>query len=184
MPYAFEGGICTDEREGAIEISDAQYDEALAAILNGKAVTTIGGFQIVDAPTVPEDDPDANLDLEQWKSKLIGKIDADAETARLRYITAGSGQAMTYQQKAQEAAEVLALVGSGDIDASHFPLLSAEVGITALTLIEVAQVVDYAYQTWRFVGARIEALRLGGKAAVSAAQTIEAAKAAADIQWQ
>lgn len=183
MPYAFEGGISTEEREGAIEITEAQYQKALTAILTGKAVTTIGGFKIVDSPSIPDDDPDANLDLEQWKAKLTSKIDADAETARLKYITGGAGQAMTYQQKAQEAAEVLTLVGSGEIDASRFPLLSAEVGITAPTLIEVAQAVDYAYQTWRFVGARIEALRLGGKAALSATQTIEAAKSAADIQW-
>ncbi|NTZ90472.1 hypothetical protein [Agrobacterium tumefaciens] len=183
MPYAFEGGICTDARDGAIEITETQYSEALAAIDTGKAVTTIGGFQIVDAPAVEDPDPDANLDLDQWKLKLASKIDADAEIARLHYITGGAGQAMTYQQKAQEAAEVLALVGSGEIDGSYFPLLSAEVGITAPTLIQVAQVVDSAYQTWRVVGARIEALRLGGKASVSAASTIPAAKAAAQIEW-
>ncbi|MBP2566797.1 hypothetical protein J2766_003394 [Agrobacterium tumefaciens] len=183
MPYAFEGGICTDAREGAIEINDAQYDEALAAILDGKAITTIGGFQIVDAPIVEDPDPDANLDLDQWKAKLISKIDADAENARLHYITGGAGQAMTYQQKAQEAVAVLALIGSGEIDPSGFPLLAAEIGITAPSLIEVAQVVNAAHQGWRVVGAEIEALRLGGKSAVSAASTIPEAKAAALIQW-
>lgn len=183
MPYAFEGGICTDERGDAIEITQEQYDQALAAILDGKAVTTIGGFKIVDAPAVEDDDPNANLDLDQWKAKLAIKIDADAESARLRYITGGSGQAMTYQQKAQEAAEVLALVGAGEIDASRFPLLSAEVGITGPTLIEVAQVVDSAFQSWRVVGGAIETLRLGGKAAVIASSTVDDAKLAAVIDW-
>lgn len=183
MPYAFEGGICTDARDGAIKITDAQYEEALGAITAGKAVSISGGFKIVDTPIVNDPDPDANLDLGQWKAKLISNIDADAETARLRYITAGAGQAMTYQQKAQEAASVLALVGSGEIDQTGFPLLAAEIGITAPSLIEVAQVVNTAYQGWRIVGAGIEALRLSGKAAVSAAQTITAAKNAAAITW-
>ncbi|UXT43220.1 hypothetical protein FY137_18285 [Agrobacterium tumefaciens] len=50
MPYAFEGGICTEARDGAIEITDAQYDEALNAILDGKAVSISGGFQLIDLP--------------------------------------------------------------------------------------------------------------------------------------
>lgn len=183
MPYAFEGGISSDPIEGSIEITEEQYAAAIEGVLSGKAVSIIGGFKLIDAPAVEEPDPDDELVLDQWKVKLSAKIDADAEHSRLRYITGGAGQAMTYQQKAQEASEVLALVGSGEIDESHFPLLSAEVGITAPTLVEVAQVVDYAYQTWRFVGAQIEALRLGGKAAVTASSTIPAAKAAAQIQW-
>ncbi|MBA4774294.1 MAG: hypothetical protein H2044_01390 [Rhizobiales bacterium] len=183
MPYAFEGGVCSDPVEGAIEITAEQYAAALDGMMSGKAVSVLSGFSLIDAPVVEEPNPEDDLALFQWKIMLSAKIDEEAERARLRYITGGSGQAMTYQQKAQEAAEVLALVGSGEIDASHFPLLSAEVGITAATLVEVAQVVDYAYQTWRVVGAQIEALRLGGKASVSSASTIPAAKAAAQIQW-
>lgn len=183
MPYAFEGGVCSNPIEGAIEITSEQYATALEGIVSGLAVSISGGFSLIEPAAVEEPNPEDDLVLDQWKIRLSARIDEDAERARLRYITGGSGQAMTYQQKAQEAAEVLALVGSGEIDASHFPLLSAEVGITAPTLIEVAQVVDYAYQTWRVVGAQIEALRLGGKASVSAASTIPAAKAAAQIQW-
>lgn len=183
MPYAFEGGVCSDPIEGAIEITDEQYAAALEGVVSGFAVSIIGGFKLIEAPAVEEPNPEDDLVLDQWKFRLSARIDEAAERARLRYITGGSGQAMTYQQKAQEAAEVLSLVGYGEIDASHFPLLSAEVGITAPTLIEVAQVVDYAYQTWRVVGAQIEALRLGGKASVSTASTIQAAKAAAQIQW-
>lgn len=183
MPYAFEGGVRSDPIDGAIEITDEQYAAAMDGILSGLAVSIVGGFKLIEPPAVEEPNPEDDLVLDQWKMMLSARIDEDAERARLRYITGGSGQAMTYQQKAQEAAEVLSLVGSGEIDASLFPLLSAEVGITAPTLVEVAQVVDYAYQTWRVVGAQIEALRLGGKAAVSAASTIPAAKAAAQIQW-
>lgn len=184
MPYAFEGGICTEMRDGAIQISDAQYELALDALCDGKAVSIANGFEIIEPPVTPPEipeEPDRTLD--EWKGMLTMKIDSDAEAARLRYITAGSGQAMTYQQKAQEAAAVLSLVGTGNIDESAYPLLAAEIGITAPTLFEVAQVVDGAFQAWRVVGGRIEGLRLGGKAAVAAAGTIEDAKAAAEINW-
>lgn len=56
MPYAFEGGICTDEREGAIAISEAQYREALEGIDAGKVVSIAGGFSLVDAPPIDEDE--------------------------------------------------------------------------------------------------------------------------------
>lgn len=50
MPYAFEGGISTDPRDGAIEITNAQYDEALNAIMDGKAVSVASGFALIDPP--------------------------------------------------------------------------------------------------------------------------------------
>ncbi len=48
MPYAFEGGISTDEVENSIYITEEQYAEGLNAILSGKAVSIVGGFHIVD----------------------------------------------------------------------------------------------------------------------------------------
>ncbi|MQB09661.1 hypothetical protein DXT96_07310 [Agrobacterium sp. ICMP 6402] len=184
MPYAFEGGISTEPREDAIPISDADYAFALQAILSGQAVSIVGGFQIVDAPVVVEPDPSDDLDLAQWKALLASDIDARAEIARLRYITGGAGQAMTYQQKAQEAAAVLAAVESGfDPNPDDYPLLKAEIGITAPTLVGVAQIVNVAYRSWLQIGAQIEALRLFAKSAVMAATTIADAKAAAVVAW-
>ncbi|NTB01066.1 hypothetical protein [Agrobacterium tumefaciens] len=61
MPYAFEGGICTDPVAGAIEITEAQYSEALDAIDSGKAVTIAGGFGIT-TPTPAEEGGGANTD--------------------------------------------------------------------------------------------------------------------------
>ena len=181
MPYAFEGGISTDNSPSSIEITEAQYEAALEALCGGKVVSITNGFEIIDPPVAPPEvpeEPDRTLD--EWKGLLTMKIDSDAEAARLRYITAGSGQAMTYQQKAQEAAAVLA---DPSPTLENYPLLAAEVGITAATIQEVAQVVDGAFQAWRVVGGRIEGLRLGGKAAVAAATTVEDAKAAAAIDW-
>lgn len=181
MPYAFEGGVCSDVIDGAIEITDEQYTLAIEALGEGKTVSIAGGFAVIDpVPIVPEPPADPERTLTEWKAFLTEKIDAEAEATRLNFITAGSGQAMTYQQKSQEAAAVLA---DQEPTAEKYPLLAAEIGITAETLEEVAQIVDAAYQAWRVVGGRIEGLRLGAKAAVTAALTVEDAKAAATINW-
>lgn len=114
-------------------------------------------------------------ELAAQKVDLKTRLDAAAETERLKYITPGAGQAMTYQQKATEAAACLA---DTDPDPADYPLLAAEIGITGATLAEVAQAVHDAHQTWRVIGAQIEAARLGGKAAIDAADTEEDAQAA------
>ena len=118
--------------------------------------------------------------LELVKARLKIMIDASAEVNRLKYITPGAGQAMTYQQKVDE---VCALALDSEPDAVNYPLLSAEVGITAPSLQEVAAVVLAAYQLWQQIGAAIEGTRLGAKAAIDAAETVEAAEAAADVTW-
>lgn len=55
MPYAFEGGVCTDDREDAIQITEDQYQEALAGIEIGKLVTISGGFALIDPPSGSEE---------------------------------------------------------------------------------------------------------------------------------
>lgn len=121
-----------------------------------------------------------SVDLDAVKSFLLAKTDADAETARLSHITGGAGQAMTYSQKAAEAKAFLA---DAEPDAANYPLLSAEVGITAPTLAGVAAVVAAAHAAWTVTGAQIEALRLGAKAAIAAADDTDAAHAAAAVSW-
>lgn len=119
-------------------------------------------------------------DLDAVKAMLISKIDDEAERARLAHITGGAGQAMSYLQKAAEAKACLA---DAEPDAEAYPLLAAEVGITAPTLGEVAQVVAAAHASWTVIGAQIEATRLGAKAAVSAATDAATAEVAAQIDW-
>lgn len=118
--------------------------------------------------------------LLEAKAILKKQIDDEAEATRLRYITGGAGQAMTYQQKATEAVSCLA---DPNPSPENYPLLAAEIGITAETLVGVAQIVFAAHQGWRQVGGMIEGLRLGGKQAVEAADSIEAAQIAAQIVW-
>lgn len=118
--------------------------------------------------------------LHDLRHALKSQIDYEAEATRLRYITGGAGQAMTYQQKAIEA---MACIADADPQPDDYPLLSAEIGITAETLLGVAQVVFEAHQGWRQIGGMIEGLRLGGKQAVDAADTVDAAQIAAQIVW-
>jgi len=123
--------------------------------------------------------------LDAVKARLKAAIDVAAENERLKYITGGAGQAMTYQQKSDEAKRYLATTAEGGvITPSDYPLLFAEVGITGATLADVAAVVNAAFLQWQIIGGAIEAVRLGTKAAIEAAETSEDAEAAASaVAW-
>lgn len=114
-------------------------------------------------------------DLEEIKRSLAAVVDNAAETERLKYITPGAGQALTYQQKSEEAKRYLAAT---DPDPADYPLLSAEMGITAADLAGVARIVNAAFAQWQIIGAAIEKTRLATKAAIDAAATAEEAQTA------
>lgn len=135
-----------------------QTDDALQAVLSPH------GIRVVP------------LSLLEAKQALKHDIDSQAEVQRLKYITPGAGQAMTYSQKADEARRCIDAI---DPDAADYPLLAAEIGITASTLVGVAQVIAAANAEWVQIGAAIEAARLSTKMAIAAAETEEAARAAA-----
>src|SRR5690625_69854 len=90
---------------------------------------------------------------------FIEEVDRLTEASRLRYITPGVGQAMTYEQKHREA-----LAGDG-------PLLQAEAEALDKTVAEVASEVLAAHAAWQVAGAHIEALRLKAKQDVRGANT-------------
>lgn len=112
--------------------------------------------------------------LDGVKESLKRRVDADAETERLKYITPGNGQAMTYQQKVAEAQGFKA---ASDPKAADYPILSSEVGVTAATLGEVADIVLAAFAQWQQIGALIESIRLGAKRDIDAAENEAAARA-------
>ncbi|MFD1792066.1 hypothetical protein ACFSE0_10500 [Ochrobactrum teleogrylli] len=115
------------------------------------------------------------------KDALKRQVDAGAEAERLKYITPGAGQAMTYQQKVTEAQ---AFKAASNPQASDYPILSSEVGITAETLSEVADVVLTAFAQWQQIGAMIESIRLGAKRDIDAAEDEAEARAIVDaIIW-
>ncbi|MBB3591735.1 hypothetical protein FHX08_002079 [Rhizobium sp. BK529] len=180
MPYAANGRVAQDIFPGAIEITEQQYAAAIDGIVNGMVVSIDGGFS-VKQPEKPAEPEMPQPTINEVKAQLRARLDYAAEAERLKYITPGAGQAMTYQAK---AAEAKAYLDAGNPDASDFPLLSAEVGITADSIEGVAQIVAGAYAQWQVIGAAIEAARLGGKAAIDAANDADAAQAAFDaVTW-
>lgn len=130
------------------------------------------------------------VDLGAEKEAFKARIDADAETARLQFITPGSGMALTYQEKFAQA-QAVAQIGADAADAlaaqereAQFPTLSASVGIEAGTLYECAQLVLARYAVFAQASLAIERSRLAGKAAVSSAQDLTAVRAAYEaITW-
>lgn len=95
--------------------------------------------------------------------------------ARRPFITVLPGQDMVYLDKERQA---LALVADPDPDPEAYPGLAAELGITAPTLWEVAQVILNLAALWRSDSAAIEAAALGAIADINAATTVAEIEAA------
>lgn len=162
-------------------ITDVYHPDAgfIAASDDVQLGQTWAGGLFGPAPP-PATPPSDAASLASAKHAALVRIDAAAENARLRFITGGAGQAMTYQAKVAEAQRIAT---DGAPDPTAYPLLSAEVGITANTLPGVAGAVLEAYSAWLQIGAAIEALRLGAKRDIAQASTVEAVEAAAAVNW-
>jgi len=103
-------------------------------------------------------------------------VDDAAGAARLRYVTKAHMQQAVYDIKASEAA---ALAAAGYVVAGvDCPLLTAEAAASGKTLADVARGVLSTRKAWLGIAGKIEAVRLGGKAAVMAAADENAAYAA------
>lgn len=138
------------------------------------------GWMVTGGELSPPSNPDP-ISLFDVKAALKHEVDTNAETERLKYITPGNGQAMTYQQKVTEAQ---AFKTATYPQTSDYPILSSEVGITAETLDDVANVVLAAFAQWQQIGAMIESIRLGAKRDIDAAEDEAAARAIVDaIIW-
>lgn len=124
----------------------------------------------------------ATKDLAALRTAALAGIDAAAERARGAWITLGSAQAMVYQAKAAEAARYLA-IAEPPADLAGYPLLAAEVGITATTAQELAMLWLNMADRWSIAAAAIEATRIAAKRAVGAATSPAAIEAAADVAW-
>jgi hypothetical protein len=119
-------------------------------------------------------------DLDEVKRALKALIDDEAETARLRYITGGAGQAMTYQRKVEEAKR--AVLEDNPLS-EDYPMLSASLGIDGETIKDIGLLVLAMDARWAVIGSAIERARQTAKEAVSGAETVEAAQIAAQVVW-
>lgn len=128
--------------------------------------------------------------LEEIKQAYQKQIDDAAENERLKYITNGVGQSMTYQEKYNQAVDYSNKwkahkeTSDKEPNENDYLLLKAGIGIDGDTLIEVAETVTYAYAMWQKIGAAIEATRLETKAKIAETKDADSAQAVFDaLKW-
>lgn len=124
-------------------------------------------------------------DVAKARSLAVEQVDADAETERLKYITPGSGQAMVYREKREEANALKQAIAAGEtIAAADYPHLAKEVGITATDLEAVADGVLAESASWKVISSEIEAVRLQAKKNIAAATDVDGVKVVFDnVIW-
>jgi hypothetical protein len=117
------------------------------------------------------------LDMAGVKALAAGRIDEVAEACRARFITPGSGQAMTYTYKAEEAKAYLA------DNTAPTPFLVAEAVALGVTVKALAGEVLARVAEWTLVGSRIEGARMAAKLALSQATNLAEIAQAMDVDW-
>lgn len=164
----------------AVAISDAQW---LDFVSHPGRRKWQGGAVVEVAPAAVQ------LDLGAVKTALRAQVDADAAAARLKYITAGAGQAMEYQAVTTEAERI---AGDQAPVLADYPMLAASIGIDldpqtgapATDLQGAARSVMAAAAQWSAVGAEIRRVRLAAKDAIGKAPDETAARlVAASVAW-
>jgi hypothetical protein len=113
--------------------------------------------------------------LEAAKAEARVTLAAAVTAARAALITDLPGQSMIYLAK---EAEARAWMADPTPDPAAYPLLSAELGITAPDAASLAQIWLNLATLWRSTAADLEALRLTTRAAIDAATTPEEVGAA------
>lgn len=101
---------------------------------------------------------DSLKSLPEIKTKALKFVDEGCSKVRSLYITDIIGQEMIYTMKRDEA---ISYLNTSDPVLSDYPLISAEIGVTATTAYEVAQI--YINMSDMFVQAlaALENIRLG-----------------------
>lgn len=171
---AVERGFFPFPIDGAVEVSAPQH----ADLMRGQETSAVivpdeNGFPVLRYPD--------GLSIIQIKAALKSGVDSAAETERLRYITPGTGQAMTYQRKVEEAKQALA---DADPSAESYPLLATSVGIDGDNIAAVATVVLGMDAAWAQIGAAIEHIRLTAKKAIDDAADEATARAVVEqLAW-
>ncbi|MDF3383371.1 MULTISPECIES: hypothetical protein [unclassified Sulfitobacter] len=107
----------------------------------------------------------ASLEKEVAAARAVAVQDINRQTGavRCRFITDIPGQQMIYADKEAEARAFVDLQPDpleSSADMSRFPFIEKEIGTTAPTAYEVAQVFLNLAAQWRVVGADLEALRV------------------------
>lgn len=126
--------------------------------------------------------------LDALRAQLLAQVDADAEAARLRWITPGMGQMLEYQATEAEARAYLA-AGCPAFDPAAHPFLAADrqammaAGADLPDAATVAHAVIAAADAWRAAAAEIKRLRRAAKLGIAGATSVAQARAAALVAW-
>ena len=117
-------------------------------------------------------------DLTALDAMLHDRIDREAGKFRLNFITDVPGQQAVYLAKEEEARNwtIASLPGSA-------PYLEAEAAARGITVAAMAAMILAISADWKALSVAIEARRIGAKEAVTAAQTVEEKRLAADVDW-
>ena len=164
---------CSFIPNDTVVITEAQWQEFLK---NQGLRKWVAGEVVEYTPPEPP--------LSEIKKQLKQQVDMAAENERLKYITSGVGQSMTYQEKYNQAVEYSKKYTAHKQAPDELPepnendylLLKASLGIDGNTLIEVAETVTYSFAIWQQIGAAIEAKRLETKALIDEAENNAEAK--------
>lgn len=123
----------------------------------------------------PPSGPPAEQLLAEAKASARQYLTDAISTARTAMITDLPGQDMIYLAK---EAEARAWIADPAPDPEDYPLLVAEIGITAPSAAELAQLWLNLASLWRTTAAQLEALRMAVGGAIEAAETVEDVDAA------
>lgn len=164
---------CSFIPNDTVVITEAQWQEFLK---NQGLRKWVAGEVVEYTPPEPP--------LSEIKKQLKQQVDMAAENERLKYITSGVGQSMTYQEKYNQAVDYSKKYTAHKQAPDELPepnendylLLKASLGIDGNTLIEVAETVTYSFAIWQQIGAAIEAKRLETKALIDEAKNNAEAK--------
>lgn len=171
---AVERGFFLSQIDGAVEVTVLQHAELMRGQETGAdIVPDENGFPVLRYPE--------KLSLIHIKAAMKAGVDSAAEAERLRYITPGTGQAMTYQRKVDEAKLALA---DTNPSTESYPLLAASLSIDGVDIAAVAAVVLAMDAAWAQIGAAIERIRLTAKQAVDDAADEATARAVVEqLAW-
>lgn len=129
--------------------------------------------------------------LESVKANAVASVNRAAEETRLRYITPGDGQALTYKQKVDEARLILldanSTAAANAMDSATlkatYPMIWSSIPSDGATPEAVATLVHGMALAWAQTGALIEKMRRDALSAIEAATTADGVAAAASVDW-
>lgn len=143
-----------------------QRNPDLVPLLAAEAARLDGtcNWRIVDGALVPAPAPDPLLST--LRASAENRVDSDAETARLRWLTPGAGQSLEYEASAADAQR--ARDAADPLDPADYPWLAAEQAAQAAvgrerTIREIAEATLDARAAWNNAGAQIKAIRREAK---------------------